>query len=356
MRARLCMGMVVAGALWIAAPARGAEVAGLYEAEVPVASRAPADQDDAVARALRQVLVKVSGRRAPETSPVIGEALASAGRFVEQFRYRSVAAEPGAAGEGEPAAELRLWARFDARVVDALVRDAGLPLWGRERPRVLVWLALERDGRRELLGADDRSGLVAVLRAVAARRGLPLTLPLLDLEDRAALAVMDVWGGFVDKVASASARYQADAIVLGRIYPQPPALWEGRWTMLTGERREQWDGEGELPEAVAEEGIEALADRLAVRFAGLSTPAGAQAVAVVVEGVDSLEAYARVVGYLEGLEEVERVVVKAVSGSRLELDVIAGGGAESLAQVIALGRVLAEEPGRVAGLHLRVVP
>src|SRR5258706_15949695 len=57
------------------------------------------------------------------------------------------------------------------------------------------------------------------LLAVADERGLPVTLPLLDVQDLRAVTFADVWGGFEDRVAAASARYRADALLIGRVRP-----------------------------------------------------------------------------------------------------------------------------------------
>ena len=48
---------------------------------------------------------------------------------------------------------------------------------------------------------------MAALRARAAYRGMPLQLPLMDLEDQAGLTPADVWSGYQPGIRQASARY-----------------------------------------------------------------------------------------------------------------------------------------------------
>jgi len=331
--------------------ASGAAVRGLYGAEVPVASRTQADRVQAIGRALLEVLIKVTGRRNPQGSPPVADALANAGRYVQQFQY--IGATP-AGGEGQEEAQpLRLRARFEPRLVDALARDAGLPVWGPERPGVLAWLAVERNGSRALIGADDPSAVGATLQRAAARRGVPLELPLLDLEDHGKLRVTDVWGGFDDRVRAASRRYRPDVTLIGRLYPIPGKLWEAQWRLLLDGGVQEWTGRADEVELVVDEGAVEAIDRVAARFAGQQAPGGPARLTVVLDDVREFGDYARALNYLESLKVVTRVDVDRASGTTVTLGLTTRGGAEALRRVVALGQTLVEEP--VAdGLRFRV--
>ena len=232
--------------------AEGAEVFGLYEAKVPVSSKDGKERDSAFSTALLLVVTKVSGERNPASNAVIAAAMHEPGRFVQQFQY--LQAEAGSV-IGEGLLDLSLWARFDARVVDGLVRDAGLPVWGRIRPAILTWLAIEQDARRELLGTDDVSGLAEVLYNSASQRGLSLILPLLDLEDRTRIGPSDVWAGFWDAVDEASARYQSESQLTVRAYPVLPTLWEARWRLSLSDGAHEWVGQADIVEILLEDGV-----------------------------------------------------------------------------------------------------
>ena len=55
--------------------------------------------------------------------------------------------------------------------MDALIREAGLPVWGRVRPSVLVLVAIEVAGTRELLSSDDPQGWAEFIQLTARRPG-----------------------------------------------------------------------------------------------------------------------------------------------------------------------------------------
>src|SRR5690606_41001353 len=110
-----------------------------------------------------------------------------------------------------------LWAQFDGVSLSRALRQAGLPDWGTERPDVLVWLAVDDGGDRYLVSESGGQHIAPLVRQAARRRGLPVTLPLLDVEDQRALLFSDVWGGFFGRVETASQRYQPQVILTGKL-------------------------------------------------------------------------------------------------------------------------------------------
>jgi len=171
-----------------------ANVSGLYEAEVPVIDQAAATREKGVATALRVVLVKVTGDRNVASRSAIVPLLEEAQRYVQQYRYRAVSPTT-ADGSVLPEESLELWVRFDAGTLDKRLRDLGVPIWGKQRPSTLVWLVVEDEGGRRLIGTDEESEYLSVLKERASVRGIPMLIPLLDLEDNARLKPSDVWGG-----------------------------------------------------------------------------------------------------------------------------------------------------------------
>jgi hypothetical protein len=210
---------------------------------------------------------------------------------------------------------------------------------------VVAWVALDRGaGARELLGADDAAGLGAAVAAAAAARGVPLVVPLLDLEDRAALDASAVWGGFRDAIENASARYGAEGQLVGRAYRVLPTLWEARWTLMLPGGEREWLSQGPNAASVLADGAAEVADLLASRYATYVGTGAAAGLAVSIGGVLTLEDYARTLDYLGALDEVSRLHVVRVDGDRLLLELDARGGGEAVRRVIGLGRVLEEDP------------
>jgi hypothetical protein len=322
---------------------RAAQVSDLYSADIPVPDKSPAERDPAFSAALRNVLVKLTGMRSPQTNPLAARAIRESALFVEQFQYRTLALEP--IDETELGSEeLLLWTRFDVAAVDRLLTEAKLPRWGRTRPSVLVWLALENNSSRALIGEVESSSLIDVLNDVASNRGVPLIIPLLDAEDRSRLTVADVWADFDDTIAAASARYQADGVLVVRGHQSGTGDWQGRWRLSIGDLPSYWNSADSQLDVLLGEGIERLADNLAARYAKV-TPvavavAGDNGVVLSVNGVRTVRDYARVLSYMEGLDGVSRVAVIGVDANALQLAVEARAGQAVVAQMISLGRTL----------------
>ncbi|HHH39763.1 MAG TPA: DUF2066 domain-containing protein, partial [Sedimenticola sp.] len=67
--------------------ARAVQVAGLYQAEVPVAGQSAEQRNQAIRAAFAQVLVKVSGRPGIAARKELAAALGNAARYVQQYSY-----------------------------------------------------------------------------------------------------------------------------------------------------------------------------------------------------------------------------------------------------------------------------
>lgn len=335
------------------------EVRNLYEAEVDVFDKSAEVRREAFGVALIKVVVKASGSRHASASPVVAEAVKAPDRFVQQFRYDNIAPPADASAEAQAQAPtLRLWVQFDARAVDVLIREAGLPVWGRMRPSVLVLVAIEAGGVRELLSSDDPRGWAEFIQRAAAERAVPLVLPLMDLEDRGTLRTSDVWAGFEDNLQRAAERYRSEGVLIGRVYELAPDYWEARWRLTLEDTRNEWVEQGEGLDAVLLAGVHESADRLASRYGGFTGTTTASGVAVRVGGIRTLRDYARALEYLDSLDEVSRVDVTRVENGSVSFLVDARGGRESVRQVIALGRTFAEEgqPDLTDTLNYRLLP
>jgi hypothetical protein len=337
-RASRVAALLLAALACLPAVSHGARVADLYAAAVPAGDGSPAATTAAFTEALRRVLVKVSGRRSAAEPAVVGR-FGDPAALVQQFRR-----EAGG----------KLWAQFDPAAVRRGLAAANLPVWGDDRPATLVWLAYDNGaGERDIVGSGADAGNAGALRQdlldAAGSAGVPVVLPLRDSQDIAAVSAADVFGEFIDPLRRASARYQSDAILVGRARLVPPGLPDVRWTLLTGSERAEWRG------GVAD-GPQGLAERLSQQLAG--TSAGAGSLTLGVSGIGTLDQYGAVLAYLRGLDVVETVGVAAFGGDTVRFDLTLRGEPERLDRALALRRVLEPDAGEAADgatLHYRLV-
>lgn len=333
-----------------------ASVSGLYQAEAEVAGREPAQRSEALSAALAKVLVKVTGNRGIAAREELKQDLAAASRYVQQYSYRSV---PEAGQEKASS----LLVSFDPRAVERLLRDRGLPVWGGNRPTVLLWLGRESGGKRRLLTPEQDADIWSAVETAAAERGLPLIFPLLDLEDRAQLQVSYLWGDFEADIAKASARYNPDLILTGRMVKASRGLWRGSWRLYQGRNSIDWRNEAKLPGQLSADGLQHAADLLASRFAPLSGGASLTGLRLKVSGVESLSEYAAVDRLVASQNSLERARLVSVESDALIYQLQLRGGLQALEQGLKLGGVV--EPdlapaggppaiGQGADLHYRL--
>ena len=236
--------------------------------------------------------------------------------------------------------------RFDEKAINKLLRDNRMPVWGRTRPAVLVWMVVDDRESRILLGKDISHPARAFLEEQARLRGIPLRWPMLDLIDRGNITASDVWGSFEDSILKASRRYQTEAVLVGRVYKRYDGSWSVRWTLYDHGHREDWNARAEsLVEALIP-GVDRTAGILAQRFARVETGEQGQSLLVQVEGINSLPAYNRVLKYLSGLSLVSNVQPQAVLPDRVIFRLDSRSGRLALAQAIALGHTLVEKAVR----------
>lgn len=326
---------------WLPFQVMGAQVSGLYEAEIQVFSQKRAERATAMLSGLAEVLAKVSGQRDAALVQGVAQAIRSPAKFLQQYRYKAMPEEERQAlitVEGDDPQLLVF--RFDKQAVDKLLSDNGLPVWGSTRPSTLVWLAIEDGGERQLLGSDSPQQAVKDLQHEAKRRGMAVVLPLMDLEDQMKLSFADVWGGFRESIEAASARYRTESILVGRLLRTPEGEWSARWSLLEKDGVRNWRADGALMAEVLDSGVAGAIEMLAAAYAPKGGAAQAGFVPLTVTAVHNLSDYARVTQYLQSLQLVTQVYVIQVEADRIRFKLDSKGSEEEVAQTIALGSVL----------------
>ena len=108
----------------------------LYVAEVLVADEGPRQLTNGARAGLLQVLVRISGTLKVEESSLVRNSLRNPGAYYYQYSYETTD-QTLLLGESEVNAKiLRLY--FEPSAIARLLRDANLPIWGSNRPAVLL--------------------------------------------------------------------------------------------------------------------------------------------------------------------------------------------------------------------------
>lgn len=182
-----------------------AEVYQLDETLVPVESRSVAQRQKAISIGLKEVVLKNSGTKASISHPSIQAKVKNPSSLLSQFGYKEI--------DGE----LFLQVSFDHQRIIQLLRDAHLPVWGKQRPLTLIWLVEDDAEARQIVSDGSVLDSRELFQSASQSNGVPLLFPIMDLDDNMNVTLNDIRGMFVEQVARASQRYQADYFVMASI-------------------------------------------------------------------------------------------------------------------------------------------
>jgi hypothetical protein len=280
--------------LTLAGPAAATRQVRVFEANVSSQTE-PAVQAQA---ALRAVLVRATGARDAANDPALAGVLAKARDYV-------LATRPAASGGGATVI-------FDAAALERDIIAAGRVVWGSERPVLLIILTGGPasgvfETRRQVEGALDSAGN---------RRGQPITIARPEELDLPAEGDIPA-----DAALGAAQRLRADGVLVG--YGDAVAnggTW--RWSLNAAGVSETWNG-------TLEEGLHGAADvfaRNAVAYAAQPDIT----VLVEIEGVPTLQEYARAAELLGEAPMVRSVQLAEAAGPRVMFSVVIRGGGDAL--------------------------
>lgn len=327
---------------FLPSPAMAVQVEGLYESERFVSDQSLEQRSAAVKAGLADVLVKVSGHAETIEGEATQQLLEQAEQYLAQFAYQ---VNQGAAGNSDAA--YRLLMHFDAPSVIKFLNEQKLPVWGGNRPGVLVWLAIQGPNGRFVVNSEDNPLLAEILSAEAKRRGVSVMLPLMDLEDSRRVSVGDIWGQFSDRISGASVRYSPDAIYAGRFY-RSGAAWKAYWQVQIGSSRQSIELKSDDVRTLFALSVDALAEFLADKYAVVASGAGSGDYVFNVVGLKSVEDYAKLNRYLSSLQVVGRVEVARLDDKGVAYRVALKGTVQQFLSVLALNSYLEPDGSGVA--------
>ncbi len=307
--------------------------------QVDVAGQAAPD----LQQAMRDALVRATGRRQSADDPVFAALIADAPKYVQSY-------DRGPQGE--------LQVIFDPVAVDKAIAALGRSVWDPRRPFTLVVLYPPP-------GETDQATDQAGLEQAAEQRGLPISI--------VPLPVADASGNLLSREAllEMAHRYGAEQLLVGR----PPALAPGtaeasapggamptsaapasaappaaagaastpaaapaapdtapqaapwQWTLYTDFTSQSWSGP-------LTAGIDDTVDLLAPPPGPASASALAQT-EIEIEGVSSLADYANIELMLGAVPGVSAASVRQVSGDAVVFDLTVRGGAAAIGRALS---------------------
>ena len=321
----------------------------LYQGVVPVASYSSSDFKGALTPALTQVLIKMTGNTSIATISAIKTALDKPDRFVQSYNYSST----GPDGKNR----LSLVVRFSPKLVNELLRSANQTTLFKDispqnthqsvpsKPKTqqtLVWLVIKNaNGQPEVLN-NPSNAIVAAMQASAKQKNISLLWPVMDLQDISVASPDQVWQMDPLAVEQASRRYQADAVLIGKLEQEKVGNeWQGKWLWLdSAQNKENWETTAADPTLIVTSSLTNLMKVMTKESPSTSQSVDHHAsagqsvsstwVEIKVSGIYSLDDYADVIKYLRRLRSIESVNAAKMREDSVIVKVQVNGGREAL--------------------------
>ena len=320
--------------------------ANLFSEEVEITDESAEARRESIRAAFHKVLIKLTGNSKIKNHEGVPALLKKSSDYVSQYRYRVEEIGGGTAQGDEPRQPTRyIQVQFDRNAVDGALAALGIATWEGTRPEVILWLAYEQNGKPRLLDAETLPEAIPVLQQAAGSSGMPLQLPLMDLQDQAALSGADVWKGNEQAVKQASGRYPHDVILTAKITGSEGGKWGGSWVLYNRGEPREFTRSGQNLTRVLKRGMDRAADLLAEIYAPVSTGEAGEPVRVRILQVDTVGDYAKVMDLLRQRGGGSGVSVKAMPADALLGDLGRGGGVQAVSKSLQLRGELSPQPG-----------
>ncbi|MBI3906243.1 MAG: DUF2066 domain-containing protein [Pseudomonas fluorescens] len=311
---RFCKFLLVSCLSVVSLVSQAETVKGLYLVREPVNGQSPDERDQATQRAVDTQDLRLTGDPKAAQSPGLAAIRKDPQQIISQYGF-----------EAGPPEVLKV--DFDPGTTEQALRRAGLAMWGANRPSILGWWLNDSTEGSSLVG--DGQASAAPLRRAAQHRGLPLRLPLADLNEQIVATAPNLEGVDPAPLQAASERYNADALLAVHA-KEEGGQWQAKWQLWLGDKKEAGSVQGADQAALADAVMLAVNERLAPRF--VAKPGASSEQLLEVQGMN-LEHYASLGRLLEPFGGR----VQSVEGDRILYRV--NGSVDQLRAQLSLARL-----------------
>lgn len=287
-------------------------------------------QDQSRDEAMRAATVIMLQRLAGNEVNLQHEAIAGALETPQQLM--------GRIGSGE-AKQLRI--QFEPDALSRVLKQAGQPLLGPNRPGILLWAIEAKELGDRLLSPVAPRALL--LKKAAQHRGVALSFPLGDLEDMSQVDEKLIRQAAQEPLLEASERYPAEG-TLALVVGGSDEKAELDWTLWLNDQHKSGRVVGSADQA-ADELMEELAGLVFAQYSIPAATAGEHTEwRLQVEGVDGVGAYSELLGMLRRLGTQQQPKILEIDGDRVILQVGFPGTEEQLERMLDLDMRLQRIP------------
>ncbi|PCI71559.1 MAG: hypothetical protein COB38_05580 [Gammaproteobacteria bacterium] len=287
--------------------AKAVEISNIYQVDIPVKEQSNNARWKASLEGLKLVLVRRSGSQRILNSNEASEAFKKVTSYLQSSQYSR---------EEEVIDEYKyiISLYFEPRLIDELIKRANQSLWDINRPVSILWLAHEEVDQystlyRRIITENENEIIINdLISKNSKRRGVPVILPLMDLDDSLLVSQSDVWGRFPEAIVEASNRYSVDSIIIGKIY-QRSELWFGQFTYFNQSKNISFEYQSDNVDLIYKQMFDGLAETLCEQYCVTQTVSAGHELLIGIENITNFEIFQKIKNYLSDLSAVRQVDV-----------------------------------------------
>jgi hypothetical protein len=308
-------------------PAYAVRVNSIYQADVLVSSQ-NAPKEQVIQQGFEKVLIKVSGKTNVLDNPALKSQLKKAATLVQEYGYSTINSQTF------------FTVKFDSDGVNQMLRDTGVPIWGLNRPLITVWAENETPTQNpEVISNDSSDDIKMLLQEASHDRGIPVLFPMMDLSEINQVSVNDVKTFTIPNLVNAAKRYDGDAILVMRVFPETNGF-SAQARLVLGSDSWDWKISGKNKSELMHGIMDNVADTLSTRYSTVVTNSVQTELMLKITGITQQSDLADVLQYIQRINSVGDVEPSQIAGSEVTLKISMRGTRQALVQAIALDKKL----------------
>lgn len=286
------------------------EMNGLYTAQIAVQTQTYQERQKAYKKAIEMVFIRISGDPNISNNSDIKNAINNPTRYLSQYQFQHV--------DGQ----LYLKAQFNNKAINQQIRATGGTIWGSRRPQLIWWLALENDNAQRNIVADGNHN--EITRSVFEQsrvRGIASLFPLVDFDDLMLISLSDIWGRFDEPALNASERYQAEVVILGKIFQQKAQdsvssqAWFAQLSLIDGNQSHPLLINANDKKTLMNKVVDEVANLLAQKYSIKASDVTTEDLSLTVENIDNAAEAILIQDFLATISAVDTVKIYQLNQS-----------------------------------------
>lgn len=299
-----------------------------YTIAVEVYTQNPAERTQAFHKALAEVVNVISNN--PNTAFQLGvNKVPDVLPYIKRFYYEKADEEDEDEGSdgleevsGIPTATNKLQylvVEFDPLAIDNYIKAPVVVAAPSNLTHVLLWLEVDDENKKPfILANDEQDKLAQQVKYMGKSKNLDIMLPMMDIDDLAAISISDVTQFKATQINQASIRYGND-LVLVAVMKETGLKWNAKWMLIKNGERFTWNDTGFTLNGAILSGLLKASDMI-------TTPSSIELnkedrLVLTISNLESVTDYAKINAYLQKLDEISSLQVIRVEATRVIFDV-----------------------------------